>query len=145
MLRKFKIVICIPLAAYSLLGFVSCSHSKSIPGVVQKKDTSPAANIPGEASLSPGSFRARAQVLDQTLDTVTGKINYRMLLREITERGQSLIYPVAAGDTVSAEPWSAQIPKDQSLQNTEVIALIEERMVLNSDRPLYLLKSIRKK
>ena len=121
-------------------GFQSCCNSKAVtaPSAVQ--------TIPSSLSIAPKMFRANALIVANPLtDSLQQKIIFSMLILDVTERGSSLSFLAAAGDTIDGESSISMDSKNQIIKGDHVTALIEERLQLNSERPLMVIREIRKK
>ena len=135
----FGFIICI----FAASGILSCSSAKN-NSPDKKADTSLVTGkiIPGDFSITPNCFRAEASLLDTSSGALKEKMIYTFLIENVLERESSLIHVVASGDSIQAEsPFSSM----RLQKKDRVIIVIEERMLLNSELPLLILKSIHKK
>ncbi len=121
----------------------SCSVKKNSPSVAAAPNSVPSSEVKklGDLSVSPNTFKAEASLLRSRMDASKEKMMYTFLIETILERGSSLTHVVARGDSIQAESALSSL---RLLNNDKVTIVVEERMQLNSQVPLFILKSIRR-
>lgn len=125
----------------------SCYDSKTVSSKEKKSAHVSTQKLPGSPSLSPKMFRVNAVLSSAPeIDSADQKIIYRLFIRDIIERGSSLSSPVAGGDIIETEATLLSTSVQSILKKgDEVIALLEERLKMNSDRPAFVVRDIHKK
>lgn len=106
-------------------------------GCAPVKQQSPATEkkLPGTVSMNPSSFRCEGVVIESN----SKSINF--VISKILQQGSSLFYPVSAGDTLVA---TFQSPgKNIYAPQKHVELMIEERVMLNSDKPEFIVRQIK--
>jgi hypothetical protein len=120
----------------------SCSNAKEMRADKNSKSSSVFGTAQHDASVSPNDFKAEVLLVNSSIDISKETMIYFLLIENVLERGSSLPYTVAKGDTIYAE---SALPSTR-LQNGNLFnVVIEERMQLNSETPLFILRSIRRK
>jgi hypothetical protein len=120
----------------------SCSNAKEMRAGKNSDSLSIFKTVQHDAAVSPNGFKAEALLVNSSVDTSKETLIYFLLVENVLERGPSLPYTVAKGDTIYAESASPST----RLQNGNLFnVVIEERMQLNSETPLFILRSIRRK
>ena len=101
-----------------------------------KTHTAQGKKIPETIAITPSTFRCSATVLENNNDAVNFKIT------KMLEEGSSLFYSVSAGDTIEAVFHSANESNFSSGNAVEL--LIEERIKMNSEKPEFIIRQVRK-
>jgi hypothetical protein len=113
------------------IGFYSgCAPAKQQSQVPEKK-------LPGTIAMSPSSFRCEGVVIESNSKSV------KFAVSKILEQGSSLFYSVSAGDTIQANFQSLNKTNYPPVKNVEL--LIEERVMLNSEKPEFIVREIKDK
>jgi hypothetical protein len=138
--RKFFWLFFLPI----IFGVLSCRSAKnSSPDQhVQDSILSSSPKSPGDFSISPNTFRAVASLLNARVDPTKEKMIYTFLIENVQERGSSLTHVVASGDSIQVESAFSSM---RLQKKDEVTIVVEERIQLNSEIPLLILRSIRRK
>jgi hypothetical protein len=132
----------LPFFIFLIAGVQSCSSGKNMPVENASPDSHPDSmlKIPADPSIAPNRFRADASLLNARV--AEEKMMYTFLIENVLERGSSLIYMVAKGDSINA---TSDLSSIRLQKNDQVNIVIEERMQLNAVIPLFIVRSIRKK
>ena len=138
----FKESILIFLFFLLMTGMQSCHAGKDLHSGKDADSLKAGKTIPGGPSVSPNCFRAEAKLLNARVDAANEKMIYSLLVQNVLERGSSLILPVAIGDSIQTV---SELSSIKLQQNDEVNVMVEERMQVASEMPLFILRSIRKK
>ena len=115
------------LILIAAIKFSGCAPVKNQTQGTEKK-------LPGSIAITPSSFRCEATVIKSDQKSVS------IVIDKILQRGSSLFYDVSAGDTIMAV---FQTPNKKSFPpSAKVEMLIEERVMLNADKPEFIVKQI---
>jgi len=120
---------------YLLLTF--CSASKNKP--VKTEETSSSA-----ASSNPSTFKCISEIIEISVGDEHTCDYYDIVLYDVLEKGSALIHQPAPGDSIKLKDCT--VNNHFAVQTGDLVQLvIEERIMLNSEEPEYILKTIRKK
>ncbi len=131
---------------FIILEIESCDNVKHIAADTNKSDSLAIGGkqLPGELSIAPNHFRAEAVIADKSVtDSKPPQFGYSFFILNVLERGSSLTYAVTSGETIHTE--LRKVDEYSFQKGDTVIAFVEERLQLNADQPLFLLKDIHKK
>jgi hypothetical protein len=137
------------LSSLAFTGLDSCREFRKITaaGTSQDSIAHHREQLAVGLSGSPNQFHADAQVIHQSApDSLNQHTIYQLLINQITERGAAVTAVIGAGDTIQAElTWATHDEQKKWNKNQVMTVVIEERQLLNSDHPVFLLKTIRQK
>ena len=113
------------------IGYYSaCAPAKQQAPAPEKK-------LPGTVSMTPSSFRCEGVVIEINSKSVNFAVS------KILEQGSSLFYSVSAGDTIQATFQSPN--KNNFAPQQHIELLIEERVMMNSEKPEFIVRQIKNK
>jgi len=91
--------------------------------------------LPGTVAITPSSFRCEGTVIESNPKSMNFKVT------KMLEQGSSLFYSVSAGDTLLANFQSQNKSNYPAMKKLEM--LIEERVMLNSEKPEFIIRQIK--
>jgi hypothetical protein len=114
----------------STVYYSGCAPAKQPAPAPEKK-------LPGTVSMTPSSFRCEGVVIESNSKTVNFAVS------KLLEQGSSLFYSVSAGDTILANFQTMNKTSYPAMKNVEL--MIEERVMLNSEKPEFIVRQIKDK
>ena len=91
--------------------------------------------LPGTVAITPSSFRCEGIVIESDSKSINFKV------AKMLEQGSSLFFSVSAGDTLVANFQSQNKTNYPAMKKLEM--LIEERVMLNSEKPEFIIRQIK--